>query len=139
MVVLRGARIGPDGVGENRGAGAAWSTPLAVTGVERALRCSFRAASRQVSTGVTQASVPAKISDHSSRVLPANFSAKSLCTSGKADGVDHLALVRAFPLAERGDDASRTNIDPPPKSAVQRRDRRPVAVADRRERPVCDR
>jgi hypothetical protein len=85
VVVCVGGSSGPDGVRENRGAGAAWSTPLACTSVDRARRCSFCEASVQVSTGVTHASVPAKISVHSSRVLPANFSANSFCTSGKAD------------------------------------------------------
>jgi hypothetical protein len=58
VVSFGGVRTGPAGVRENRGAGAACSTPWADVTVERARRCSFRAASAQVSTGVTHASVP---------------------------------------------------------------------------------
>ena len=73
---------GPAGVREKRGAGAACSTPSLSITVERALRCSLSAASVHVSTGVTHASVPAKISLHSSRVLLANRSVKILCICG---------------------------------------------------------
>src|ERR1700736_1140249 len=65
-------------VRENRGAGEAWSNPFRCTIVERARRCSPCAASVHVNTGVVHASVPAKISVHSSRVLLANFSVKIL-------------------------------------------------------------
>jgi hypothetical protein len=41
VVCWGGEPTGPASVRENRGAGAAWSTPLAVTNVDRALRCSF--------------------------------------------------------------------------------------------------
>jgi hypothetical protein len=69
VVPFGGAPTGPHAVRENRGAGAACSMPLGRTNVERAFRCSLCAASAQVSTGVTHASVPAKISLHSSRDL----------------------------------------------------------------------
>lgn len=61
-----GEPTGPAGVREKRGAGAAWSTPLAVITVDRPRRCSSVAASLQLSTGVTQASVPAKTCVHRS-------------------------------------------------------------------------
>jgi hypothetical protein len=107
VVTLGGDPTGTAGVRENRGAGAAWSTPLKVTNVERARRCSFCAASRQVSTGVTHASVPAKISVQSSRVLLANFSSNILCTSGKDDatswfGTSSLARACGDETAYRG-------------------------------------
>jgi hypothetical protein len=69
VVPFGGVPTGPHAVRENRGAGAACSMPLGRTNVERAFRCSLCAASAQVSTGVTHASVPAKISLHSSRDL----------------------------------------------------------------------
>src|SRR5271155_1752983 len=72
VVAGGGGPTGPAGVRENRGAGAAWSTPLALITVARAVRCGSPAASLHDNTGVTHASVPAKISAHSSRVLLAN-------------------------------------------------------------------
>src|SRR5205085_1503236 len=48
------------GVREKRGAGAGWTTPSTSTKPVRATACGWRAASSGVSTGVTQASVPAK-------------------------------------------------------------------------------
>jgi hypothetical protein len=58
VVVAGGGPTGPAGVREKRGAGAACSTPWAVITVERACKWSPTAASLQVSTGVTHASVP---------------------------------------------------------------------------------
>src|SRR6516225_12361293 len=77
VVVAGGGPTDPAGVREKRGAGAACSTPWAVITVDRAFKCSSVAASLQVNTGVTHASVPAKISVHSSRVRLANRSAKT--------------------------------------------------------------
>src|SRR5690349_11127760 len=61
VVAFGGGPTGPAGVRENRGAGAACSTPCAVITVDRAFRWSLVAASAHVKTGVTHASVPAKI------------------------------------------------------------------------------
>ncbi len=72
VVAAGGGPTGPAGVREKRGAGAAWSTPFAVITVDRARKWSLPAASLQVSTGVTHASVPAKTCVHSSRVRLAN-------------------------------------------------------------------
>src|ERR1700679_925984 len=72
VVAGGGGPTGPAGVRENRGAGAAWSTPPALMTVARAVRCASSAASLQVNTGVTHASVPPKISAHSSRVFVPN-------------------------------------------------------------------
>src|SRR5947209_4599199 len=63
---------GAQGVRENRGAGAAWSTPPVLITVPRAITWASAAASLHVNTGVTHASVPSKILVHSSRVLLAN-------------------------------------------------------------------
>src|SRR5246500_702138 len=82
VVVAGGGPTGPAGVRENRGAGAACSTPWAVITVDRALKWSLVAASLHVKTGVTHASVPAKTCVHSSRVRLANRSAKTLCIRG---------------------------------------------------------
>src|ERR1700753_3144846 len=69
VVAGGGGATGPAGVRENRGAGAAWATPLALITVARAITCGSAAASLHVNTGVTHASVPANISAHASRVL----------------------------------------------------------------------
>ena len=51
-------------------------------------------------------------------------------------GVDHLSLAGPLPLVERGDDAQQHEHRAAAEvgDQVQRRDRRPVAVADRRQR-----
>src|ERR1700742_2452057 len=77
VVVAGGGPTGPGGVRENRGAGAACSTPWAVITVDRAVKWSLPAASLHVNTGVTHASVPANTRVHPSRVRPANRSAKT--------------------------------------------------------------
>src|ERR1700731_1733496 len=77
VVAGGGGPTGPAGVRENRGAGAASSTPVALVTVALAARGASAAASLHVNTGVTHASVPANISAHSSRVLPANRSVKT--------------------------------------------------------------
>src|SRR6516165_7610614 len=77
VVVAGGGPTGPAGVREKRGAGAACSTPWTVITVERACKWSAAAASLQVNTGVTHASVPVKACVHSSRVRLANRSAKA--------------------------------------------------------------
>ena len=53
--------------------------------VSRARRCSLRVASLDVRTGVTHASIPARMSVHSSRVLATNRSANSVCIAVKDD------------------------------------------------------
>ncbi len=65
-----------DGVREKRGAGAGCTAPSTSTKVERATLCGCRCASQGERTGTTQASVPSKMADHSSRVLVLKISPK---------------------------------------------------------------
>ena len=70
------------GVRENRGAGATWVVPCAVTTVWRSAVYGWRGTSCQESTGVVQASRPAKTAAHSSLVLVAKTSSKRLARTG---------------------------------------------------------
>ena len=71
------------GVRENRGAGAAASSPSKRRKVPRAANCGSNSASAKDSTGVTQASVPLKIRAHSSRVCRANVLANTERSAGQ--------------------------------------------------------
>jgi hypothetical protein len=74
------------GVLENLGAGAGCSSPLTSVKTARAARCGSDSTSSGARTGVTQASVPAKTSAHSSRgrlAIAAAASARCLGQSAR--------------------------------------------------------
>ena len=75
----------PAGVREKRGAGAACGIPSSVITDSRAVMCGARAASAKDRTGVTHASVPAKISAHSSRLRLAITSVKRARSRGQPE------------------------------------------------------